>query len=140
MALLYGSDGVRFVATWAPNWTGILLAAYLALVVGLFALGIALRLSAVVFPILTLLFPLLLVALPYLVYDLLFRVPHEGRFSRARAARRHSSSAVKGRIVVAKSRLHFGYTNDRIRSDHPVAAKPWHPTLRGMQQNPAALE
>jgi hypothetical protein len=88
VVLWFGWGSVR--RNIVTKWTGILLAVYLALVVGLFALGIAVKLSRVVFPALTLIvFPLLLVALPYLVYDLLFRAPHEGRLARARAARRH---------------------------------------------------
>ncbi len=60
---------------------GVVLTAYLVLILGLLALGIALRIGLV-------LLLLFLVALPFLVYDLFFRQPHKGRFARARAARR----------------------------------------------------
>jgi hypothetical protein len=68
---------------------GGLLALCLGIILGLFvleiAVGIALRLSVV-------LFPLFIVALPLVVYDLLFRSPFKGRFERARAERRHFRS------------------------------------------------
>jgi hypothetical protein len=63
------------------KWIGILLTAYLALILGLFALGVVLAIGP-------LLGWLLLLALPFLVYDLFFRQPHKGRFARARAERR----------------------------------------------------
>jgi hypothetical protein len=62
------------------KWIGILLAVYLAFVLSLTAIGIALGIGLLV------LLPFLLV-LPFLLYDLLFRQPRKGRFARARAER-----------------------------------------------------
>lgn len=77
----------------ATKWAGIFLAAFLALIMGMFVFGITIRFSLALFPILSLvLFPLLLVGLPYVLYDLLFRAPYKGRFARARAARWHRRS------------------------------------------------
>ena len=64
------------------RWVAIVLGAYLALVLGLFALGMAIRVALF-------LFIALLVAIPIVAYDLLFRAPFKGRFERARAERRH---------------------------------------------------
>ena len=64
------------------KWFGILLASFLGLVLGLFAVGVVIRIA----PILFLIF---LVALPFVAYDLFFRGPFQGRFERARAERRH---------------------------------------------------
>jgi preprotein translocase subunit SecG len=64
------------------RWVAIVLAAYLALVLGLFAIGMAIRVALF-------LFVALLIAVPVIAYDLLFRAPFKGRFQRARAERRH---------------------------------------------------
>jgi hypothetical protein len=90
-ALWFGWGSVR--CNLATKWAGILLAAFLGLIVGMFAFGITIRLSLALLPILSLvslvLFPVLLVGLPYVLYDLLFRAPYKGRFARARAERWH---------------------------------------------------
>ena len=64
------------------KWLGVILALYIGLVLALLVLGIAVRVGLV-------LLPLFLLALPFLAYDLLFRAPLQGRFSRARAERRY---------------------------------------------------
>ncbi len=69
----------------ATKWFGVLLALYFGLVLGLYALGVGLRLLLAVVP-------LFLIALPFLVWDLLLRAPFKGRFERARAERRHLRS------------------------------------------------
>ena len=67
--LWFGWNSVR--RNIVTKWIGVLLAIYLALVLGLSALGIAIGLSLV-------LLPLFFVVLPLLLYDLLFRAPSEG--------------------------------------------------------------
>jgi hypothetical protein len=63
------------------KWLGVILALYIGLVVGLLALGVAIRVSLI-------LFPLLLVGVPVLAYDLLFRAPSAGRLERAGTEKR----------------------------------------------------
>lgn len=87
MVLWFGRSSIR--RNIITKWTGVLLAVLLSLGLCLFAFGVVAKLSVALYPILTVvLFPLLLVVLPYTVYDLLFRAPYKGRFSRARAERR----------------------------------------------------
>jgi hypothetical protein len=64
------------------KWIGLLLTVLLTLVLGLVVLGLTLQLGL-------LLLLLLLLTIPFLVYDLFFRQPHKGRFSRARAERKN---------------------------------------------------
>src|SRR6266481_8103207 len=75
IVLWFGWSSIR--RNIATKWFGVLLALYIGLVLGLYLLGIAVGVSLA-------LFPLFLLALPLLVYDLLFRAPFEGRFTRAR--------------------------------------------------------
>jgi len=67
------------------KWVAIVLAVHLAFVLAMMVLGIALGLGM-------LLMVLFLAATPFLIYDLFFRSPYKGRFSRMRAERRHLRS------------------------------------------------
>lgn len=58
------------------KWTGVILALYFGLLLGLLAFAIVANLSFI-------LLPVFLVALPLLVYDLLFRAPSEGQSAHA---------------------------------------------------------
>ncbi len=60
------------------KWIGALLVLFFAVFLALLALGIAIRLSVV-------LFPVFLIALPILLYEFLFRAPSEGQAERDRA-------------------------------------------------------
>jgi hypothetical protein len=81
--LWFGWNSIRRCV--GTRWLGVLLAAYLGFVLGIYALGLVLRVGLV-------LLPLFLLALPLLIYDLLFRSSYKGRFERARAERRHLRS------------------------------------------------
>ena len=77
--LWFGWTSVR--KSKGTRWFGILLAVYIAMLLGIFAMALIIRVGL-------LLFPVFLIAVPLMVYDLLFRAPHKGRFERARAERR----------------------------------------------------
>ena len=81
--------------TVVTKWTGIVVAAYVALMLLLYALGLGIPLLFVGLRFAEWLsvpfFFLLLAAGPYLVYDLFFRQPHRGSFARAREDRRLKS-------------------------------------------------
>jgi hypothetical protein len=80
--LWFGWNWVRPYA--AAKWIALFLAIYLGFVLALFLFGILFGIAARVSSVLL---PLFLLALPFLLYDLLFRSPFRGRFSRARAER-----------------------------------------------------
>ena len=90
VVLWFGWNDIR--RSVATKWLGILLALFLGLVLGLYALGISFLLLGIGARLLLALFPLFLLALPFFVWDLFFRAPFKGRFARARAERRHLSS------------------------------------------------
>ncbi len=65
------------------KWLAILVIAYLGVIAGVWAIAIGLSLAMP-------LFLLFLLAVPWIIYDFFFRAPKEGRFTRAREARRNS--------------------------------------------------
>lgn len=83
VVLWFGWTSVR--KSKGTRWFGILLAVYIAMLLGMFAMALVIRVGL-------LLFPVFLIAVPLMVYDLLFRAPYGGRFDRARAERRHLRS------------------------------------------------
>jgi hypothetical protein len=66
LVLWLGWSAIR--ANTLTRWLGTILAVYVALLFGLYVLGVTLALALV-------LFPVFLLALPFLAYDLLFRAP-----------------------------------------------------------------
>jgi hypothetical protein len=90
IVLWFGWNSIR--RSVATKWLGVLLALFLGLVLGLYALGISFLVLGIGARLLLALFPLFLLALPFFVWDLFFRAPFKGRFARARAERRHLRS------------------------------------------------
>ena len=81
LILWFGWDWVKQNSL--MKWSGIILAVILGVVLGLVAVGLSLRIGLIALV-------LLLLAMPFLIYDLFFRQPHKGRFSRARAERKNA--------------------------------------------------
>jgi hypothetical protein len=67
------------------KWIAIIMFGFSALILGLYSLGIVLRILPILLPVLV---PIFIVAAVYIVWDLFFRAPLEGRSARIHS-RRH---------------------------------------------------